>query len=202
MQYKELTDSAKECAYKNFQEYNSGEGFDFQVEDILENYRDMLETKGLYDLVFDYSGFHSQGDGACFTCSINLKDFLEAHILIREAHPELYIAVIPFDGEGAECVYFDVQMIKIGGRTSSYSHEMTVWLGNWNLDVHYAHDLIDGQDYEKLFTDAKKDIEEQCRDYMRQLYRTLEEAHTNSTSIDVFIEQAEFQDFNENGDLA
>jgi hypothetical protein len=47
-----------------------------------------------------------------------------------------------------------------------------------------------------------EDIQEQCRDYMRQLYRELEEAHTYSTSLDAFIEQVEFQDFNENGDLA
>jgi len=201
MQYKDLSGSAKECAYKNFQEYNEGEGFDFQVEGILEIYRDMLEDRGLYTLVFDYSGFHNQGDGACFTCSINLKDFLEAHILIREAHPELYIAVIPFDGKEAACDYFDIQITKIGGRTSSYSHEKTVHLGRWDLDVHPMHDLIDGVDYEKLMGDAGEDIQETCRDYMRQLYRALEEAHTNGTSLDVFLEQVEFQDFNESGDL-
>ena len=88
MQYKDLTDSAKECAYQQFQDTTYSFN-DFQVEDILEDYRDMLETKGLYDLVFGYSGFHSQGDGACFTGDINLRDFLEAHLSIREAHPEL-----------------------------------------------------------------------------------------------------------------
>ena len=200
MKYKDLSDSAKEYAYKNFQECRWGEGFDFQVESVLEYCRDMLETRGLYDLVFDYSGFHSQGDGACFTCGIDLKDFLDAHPEVRNNHRELYIAIIPFDGEEPACNYFDIHITKFVGR-SSYSHENTVHLGNWNLEVHPVHDLVDGEDYEKLFVNAEKDIEEQCRDYMRQLYRTLEEAHTYGTSLGAFLEQAEFQDFNENGEL-
>ena len=201
MNYKDLSDSAKEYAYKNFQEYSGGEGFDFQVESILEDCRDMLETKGIYDPVFNYSGFHGQGDGACFTGNIDLKDFLEAHISIREAHPELYIAIIPFDGKGAACEYYNVQMTKIVGR-SSYSHEKTVHLGHWDYDYLNADTSDDNnQYYEKLFKEAEKDIEEQCRDYMRQLYRELEAEYDHNISLDTFLERAEFKDFNENGEL-
>lgn len=200
MNYKDLSDSAKEHAFNKFQEYGIGDNFHFQVEGIIENHRDMLETKGLYDLVFDYSGFGGQGDGACFTCSIDLKDFLDAHPEIRNNHRELYIAVIPFDGEEPACNYFDIHITKFVGR-SSYSHENTVHLGNWNLEVHPVHDLVDGEDYEKLFVNAEEDIEEQCRDYMRQLYRELKYAYTYSTSLEAFLEVADFQDFNEQGDL-
>lgn len=200
MNYKDLSDSAKECAYKGFQEYSGKEGFDFQVEDILEDYRDMLETKGIYDPVFNYSGFHSQGDGACFTCSIDLKDFLDAHPEVRNNHRELYIAVISFDGDEPVCSYYGIHITKIVGH-SSYSHEKTVHLGNWNLEVHPVHDLVGGEDYEKLFVNAEEDIEETCRDYMRQLYRELEEAYEYSTSLNTFLGISEFQDFDENGEL-
>lgn len=200
MNYKDLTDSAKECAYKNFQEYNSGEGFGFQVESILEDCRDMIETKGIYEPVFSYSGFHSQGEGACFTGNIDLKDFLDAHPEVRNNHRELYIAVIPFGGKEPACRYFDINLTR---RTMSYNHENTVHLVAWDFEVTGAgwDDANNGY-YEKLFVDAEKDIEETCRDYMRQLYRTLEEAYEYSTSLDAFLEQAEFQDFNESGELS
>ena len=202
MIYKDLSDSAKECAYKNFQEYHGGEGFDFQVEAILEDFRDLIETKGIYEPVFGYSGFHSQGDGACFTGNINLKDFLEAHILIREAHPELYIAVIPFDGEEPACRYYDINLTN-QSNGSHYRHEYTVHLGTWDFEVTGAGwgGGKDNQYYEKLFVDAEKDIEETCRAYMRQLYRTLEEEYTYSSSKESFLEQVEHQDFNEKGEL-
>lgn len=199
MNYKDLTDSAKECAYKNFQEYSGKGGFDFQVEGILEDCRDMIETKGIYEPVFSYSGFHSQGDGAWFTGNINLKDFLDAHVLIREAHPELYIAVIPFDGKEPACRYFDIYLTR---RAMSYNHENTVHLGTWDFEVTGAGwDDATNRYYEKLIVDAEKGIEEQCRAYMRQLYRTLEEAYTYSTSKKAFLEQVEHQDFNEEGEL-
>lgn len=154
------------------------DGFDFQVEDILEDFRDMLETKGLSDLVFDYSGFGSQGDGACFTGDIDLKNFLDAHPEVRNNHRELYIAVIPFDGEEPACDYYDIKLTKIVGR-SSYSHENTVHLGSWDYTLankgggnerEYTY-------YENLFMNAEKDIEDVCKAYMRQLYRILEGAY-------------------------
>ena len=199
MIYKDLSDSAKKCAYKNFQEYHSGEGFDFQVESILEDCRDLVETKGIYEPVFGYSGFHSQGDGACFTGNINLKEFLEAHILIREAHPELYIAIIPFDGKEPACRYYDINLTN-PSNGSRYSHEYTVHLGTWAFDG-LGGSSSSNKYYENLFVDAERDIEEQCRAYMRQLYRTLEEAYTYSTSKESFLEQVEHQDFNEKGEL-
>lgn len=200
MRYKNLSDSAKECAYKNFKEYNGGEGFDFQVESILEDCRDMLETKGIYDPVFNYAGFYSQGDGACFTGNIDLKDFLNAHPEVRNNHRELYTAIISFDGREPACRYFDINLTS---RTMSYSHENTVHLGEWGFEyLGSGGDDANNGYYEKLFVDAEKDIEEQCRDYMRQLYRTLEEAHTYGTSLDAFLEQVEFQDFNESGELS
>lgn len=197
MNYKDLSDSAKECAYKNFKEQESG--IDFQAESILEDCRDLIETKGIYEPVFEYSGFHSQGDGACFTGNIHLKDFLDAHPEVRNNHPELYIATIPFDGEEPACRYFDINLTK---QPSRYSHEKTVHLGSWDFEyLGSGGDDANNGYYEKLFREAEEDIEEQCRAYMRQLYRTLEDAYEYSTSLDAFLELAELQDFNELGEL-
>ena len=56
MEYKDLSDSAKERAYKNFQDLS-----DSAEEDILTETRDMLETKGIYEPVFSYSGYSAKG---------------------------------------------------------------------------------------------------------------------------------------------
>ena len=62
-------------------------------------------------------------------------------------------------------------------------------------------DNDEGVDYERLFVDAEADIEAQCREYMRQLYRELEEVHDYEQSIDAFLEVAQWQDFNSDGSL-
>jgi len=202
MQYKDLSDSAKDRAFNYFQEYNIGDDFDSRVDATYTHYRDMLEDRGLYDLVFEYCGFGNQGDGACFTCSIDLKSFLEAHQEIRNYHGRLYTALIPFDEKGAACIYYDIQITKIGGATTSYSHEKTVHLGYWDMDVHTVHILADEEeDYGRLFRDAEGDIEEQCRYYMRQLYRDLEAEFEYTTSLEAFLGEVEFQDFDKDGGL-
>lgn len=195
MEYKDLSDSAKERAYKNFQDLS-----DSAEEDILTETRDMLETKGIYEPVFSYSGYSAQSDGACFTGNINLKDFLDTHESVRTAHPELYIAIIPFDGKEPACRYFDINLTR---RSSRYSHENAVHLGTWDYEYlgSGGTDAIDGY-YEKLIVDAEKDIEETCRDYMRELYRRLEAEDTYRSSMDAFLEECHFHKYTIAGDLA
>jgi hypothetical protein len=200
MQYKDLTDEAKEHAYQEFKEYRTTDTYWW--EPVMEDWVDILQGVGISTSLeqMHFSGFHSQGDGACFTGSIDLKDFLEAHPDLKKEHARLYMAVIPFDDRGAACEYFDIELTRVGG--SHYNHEKSVHLGSWDINILPELDTEEGEDYERLFIDAEADIEAQCRDYMKELYKDLENAYEHEQSLYYFLEMVDYQDFNDDGSLS
>jgi hypothetical protein len=74
-QFSELSEKAKEKALENFHDINVDYGWsDFTIEEITER----LNELGFNEAKVMFSGFWSQGDGACFTCeSIDFKIFLD-----------------------------------------------------------------------------------------------------------------------------
>ena len=200
MQYKELSDTAKEHAFERHQEYAQSNDY-YWWESTMEYWVEKLEALGIHTSLeqMHFSGFGSQGDGACFTGSINLKDFLEAHPDLKKEHAKLYMAVIPFDGRGAACEYFDLELTRHG--STNYNHEKSVLLGSWDLNILPELDTEEGEDYERLIIDAEADIEWQCRDYMKELYRDLEKNYEYMQSMECFLESVDYKDFDEEGEL-
>ena len=202
MQYKDLSDTAKEHAFERHQEYAQSNDY-YWWESTMEYWVEKLEALGISTSLeqMHFSGFGSQGDGACFTGSINLREFLEAHPDLKKEHAKLYMAVIPFDGRGAACEYFDLELTRHG--STNYNHEKSVHLGSWDLDIlpELDNDDEEGEDYERLFVDAEADIEWQCREYMKELYRDLEKNYEYMQSMECFLEEVDYKDFDEQGDL-
>ena len=197
MNYNELSDTAKERAFRDFQNrdmYDSIYAY-WVFDDWVERLEDVGITTSPDQMI--YSGFHSQGDGASFEGSINLKKFLEAHPDVRQKHIELYISTIPFDmlsDDYAE--YYGVNLTRFGG--SHYSHEYTVHIGSWELDCAFEK----REYFEGLMMQAEPDILEQCREHMRSLYNDLQNAYEHEIGLDSFLEGVEYQDFNEDGSLS
>ena len=192
--YSELSDEAKEHAFSNFVAQGCwGDWY----ESIYEYWVEKLEGLGVYTNTTEikFSGFHSQGDGASFTGSINLKQFLEAHPEIKDNHAHLYLSTVPFDTDSEDyCEYYDVALTRL---SNNNYHENTVHLGDWNLTCD-----INRRDYfEGLMANVEPDIEDQCREYMRELYKDLEEAYNYELSMENFLALAPYQDFNELGEL-
>jgi hypothetical protein len=52
---------------------------DFWYEPIIEDYAEQLERLGFEQVKMWFTGFGSQGDGACFTATVNIEQFLRAH---------------------------------------------------------------------------------------------------------------------------
>ena len=200
MNYNELSDTAKERAYQEFKEYRTTDTYWW--EPVEEDWVERLQGVGISTSIeqMHFTGFHSQGDGACFTGSIDLKEFLEAHPDLKKEHARLYMATIPFDDRGAACEYFDIELTRVGG--SHYNHEKSVHLGTWDINILPELDTEEDEDYERLFIDAEADIEAQCRDYMKELYRDLENAYEYEQSLDCFLEMVDYQDFNDDGSLS
>lgn len=66
----------------------------FWSECITEHWTEELGKLGYDDVKILYSGFGSQGDGACFTASVDIKKWLKAHKLSSK-----YSALSKDDGE-------------------------------------------------------------------------------------------------------
>ncbi len=64
--FDELSAQAREKAVEHFQEYNSYLDYDWHG-DTIDDFKTILELIGYYDITCYFSGFHSQGDGACFS---------------------------------------------------------------------------------------------------------------------------------------
>ena len=200
MQYKELSDTAKEHAFERHREYAQSNDY-YRWESLQEYWVEKLESLGIYTSTKQmfFSGFGNQGDGACFTGSINLRKFLEAHPDLKKEHAKLYMAVIPFDHRGAACEYYDIELTRHG--STNYNHEKSVHLGSWDLNILPELDTEEDEDYERLFIDAEADIEAQCREYMKELYRELEAEHDYQQSMECFLEEVDYKDFDEEGEL-
>ena len=198
MQYKNLSEAAQAYAYQMFKEYSVCGDHEWWENTFCE-WVTKLEGLGIYtdNPQMFFSGFGSQGDGACFTGVINLKEFLEAHPDVLRQHVDLYMSTIPFDVSDGEAPEYEVFIDRHAN--SRYSHENTVRL-DWNVfcgdDAEEARGI-----HECYMSNADEDIISTCREYMRQLYKDLEAEHDYQQSIDCFLESVDYKDFDEEGEL-
>ena len=121
----------------------------------------------------EWSGFWSQGDGACFTC-----DFDEEVIfpILKEGLSESDIASLEgFELSQAKSVRF--------GPSNYYSHENTV-IGDVWLDRPDSAEL-GGNVIKEMEQTLTKIIRDSCRD----LYQRLEEEYDRATSDEAIIEE-------------
>ena len=124
-----------------------------------------------------WSGFWSQGDGACFTC-----DFDEEVIfpILKEGLSER---------DSASLEGFELSQAKSVrcGPSNHYSHEHTVTGDIW-LDR-----PLDGEHKRELAGNIVKEMEQRLtdiiRDACRDLYQKLEEEYERATSDDAIVEE-------------
>jgi hypothetical protein len=162
--------------------------WEFVYEDFVEH----VEEKGISTTEKDisFSGFWSQGDGACYTGTIHssdMKRFMDAHDLSEQYESAYFFAEL-------EQIYVTIN------RTSSHynhSHTMRVSLNDDFADE-YEHDSLRSEVYKVMerdfvnnFESLEKRIEEICRGYADELYRNLGEEYDYLTSDEVVSEALE-----------
>lgn len=213
--YQQLTDEAKEKVKAWWYEHGLWHKW---YEDSYE----MFTEKG-YDLGFiigriNFTGFYSQGDGACWSGQIDIVQWLKTHTsdsIAREAWCQLI-------QEG-----FTEKHMPIGF-SGRYSHSGTMSIGYWEgalgggyeLDEEgcrmtfdsifkgmYYTDLVDiitSSDFEfKSMTDIAEAIEQSARDYADEIYKQLREEYDYLTSEENLIQSCEANDwqFNNEGEM-
>lgn len=143
-----------------------------------------------------WSGFCSQGDGACFEGYVNLPMFINEHDL---DYP--YIVMASSMGRDVSC------KLTHSGR---YSHENSI---SYNLevepadlpyyndegteiDIRYAvlHNLWAQFDLNEGYAALEADIKSICQDYMKEIYHELEAQYEYLTSDDTVWDTLEAND--------
>lgn len=155
---------------------------------IYEMFKEEMKEKGIRVDEMYFSGFWSQGDGACFEgCIDDLKEFIEKNGLKEQYGWLLQLLETDY-----------VRCISVSCRSRGmYCHEHTMEFDNTFELVHYF-DPEDGllylsaqQEIEEAeerwpdFVDTAKEI---FRDHARQLYKYLEEEYDHLTSDEHILE--------------
>lgn len=188
-QFSELSDSAKETARQWYRE----NGFDYQWWDCtVEDIKTALEIIGFYDLEIFFSGFYSQGDGACFIGRYSYEK--GALKRVKSEYPQwqsLHTLVEQLQLLNRQ--YFYTLSFGLEKICHRYQHENTV-------SVSYVE-----RDDGKEITDDNifDEIEEITRDFMCEIYRMLESEYEYLISDDQVDEAitANGYEFTENGDF-
>jgi hypothetical protein len=175
--FDELDDSAKEKARTWYREG----GLDYEWWDCV--FDDAKECAKLIGISIDkiyFSGFSSQGDGACFEGRYSYRK--GAAKLIRDHAPqdtELHRIADELQTLQANHFYKLGAEVKQRGR---YSHEMSTEISTWNGD-------------DDCDSDTEEALKELLRDYMRWIYRQLEKEYdylNSDESVDESIRANEY----------
>lgn len=165
--------------------------FDGWWNDVYEQFHERMYKVGIHVEDIAFSGFWSQGDGACFSGHVtNINLFMREHDL-----DTTYTMTAKLVNETDAAV--NISSSFSHGR---YCHEHTADI---NLEVDRFKDWIDGahnSELQEAVVDAldaeleseyegfETDCAEIFRDYMRELYKELENEYDNLTSDEAVIE--------------
>lgn len=183
----ELSASARERAYYNWLENALDyDWFDFVMDDA----KTIGSLMGIENMEVHFSGFSSQGDGACFTgCYAYAKN---APTTVKD--------YAPLDTELARIAkeLQDAQRTSFYQLTASITHN-----GRYYHENSVSFQVEDGKNYYSTISDATEEsIAEPLRDFMRWIYKALENEYLHLTSEESFLESAECNEYQytENGE--
>ena len=144
-----------------------------------------------------FSGFSSQGDGACFEGTIRPRADAVASLATHASNDERLAAI------AAELAAIHELtrglIVAVVRHSGSYSHEYTM-----DFDFEYPDEDEDAPLSDAVKDAAEKRLTEACRDFARWIYRTLESEYdylNSDAAVDESIEANEYE-FNEDGTRA
>ena len=149
---------------------------------IEEAFEERMETKGIFVSKIYFSGFWSQGDGACFDGRI--EDWGK------------YLRNLGYDDPILHALADEYWQMKWTHR-GHYYHDRSVWFDNdTHLDDEWnpydpddlRHDMWKANIEQYHFGNLADEMKENIRGYMRELYRELEEEYNSLTSDEAVCE--------------
>lgn len=173
--YAELPKEAKEKALKNYHDINTE--YDEWSECSTSYWAEKLAKLGYNDAKVLFSGFWSQGDGACFTATVDLPQWLKAHKLTKK-----YAYLLK------HC-YNATYTIK---HTGHYSHSLSTSV---DYELNYGSDAFDEDKAHKLAGEVCTLIEAEREKLGDQIYKDLESDYNDLSSDDAIVATFEANDY-------
>jgi hypothetical protein len=173
-----LSESAKEAALQTLAERATCD--EWWYESTIDDAKEIGALMGIEIDNIYFSGFGSQGDGACFTGQYYYKKGgLKA---VKEYAPQ--------DTELHEIA----EQLQLLNRQHFYQLSASVrQSGHYNHE--YCTDInVDGGEY-SVSNDNEEAVNDTLRDYMRWIYKRLEAEYNYCTSEEVLIENAEANEY-------
>lgn len=195
--FDELPEEGKKKALENLY-YINVDG-DYWYEHIFDEWTEKLEAHGFMQPKISFSGFASQGDGACFDIqSFDAKAFIEANNLQGRFHAILKFPSA-FDGHIQKNAY-----------ATHYSHYNTRFF-DYSIELSETDDgSMDDEErkefngeYDMQASDLMHEAEAVRATFSKEIYRDLEKEYDYQTSEEAIIEtiRANDYDFTEDGKI-
>lgn len=202
-QFHELSQSAKDHVCQKYAEWGMNHEW---WEHIYEDYRERCEAAGFLDPQFSFSGFWSQGDGACFSCERFVFDGADAlNYLTKEDHDYVLVKIAEARLNGFQTTFHISGRITAGGH---YYHRYSMGVGQWFADFdptgHDGADALLQCVADKISWEASSELVlEAARDIAHDLYKSLQDEYEYQISEEQVALNAEANDwrFSESGDL-
>ena len=179
--FAELSDEAKEKAIESCRQINV-EDTDWH-EFVYEGWYELLESYGFTEADIYFSGFWSQGDGACFECKyIDLQQSFKEYTLesLLEGNKVKHAAALANYIDS----YCSARIITVNYH---YSHERTRRIeSSVNCDLPRMNAAVEN------FFDW---LEEKRLELCRKIYKSLEESYSYLTSDPTVIEAIEANEY-------
>lgn len=185
-QFTDLTEDAKEKARAWFREACCGDTW--FAECIIDDAKEIGKLMGVDIANVYYSGFWSQGDGACF----------EGSYTYRKGAGKLVRDYAPVDEE----LHRIVDALTAAQRRTFYRLEASIKHSGHYYHEHCTRISVSRTDDVETTDDEDESISEPLRDFMRWIYRTLEkeyEYQMSDENVDETIKLNEYE-FDQDGD--
>jgi hypothetical protein len=190
--FSELPKDIQEKIIEDEKQHISEFDDDYWAEPILEGFHEDMGALGLTDIEVEYSGFHSQGDGASFTARVYNADNKK---FITEA---LGIKVLD---EVAENLYITIQR-----ESTRYSHHNTMYAhveadGDEEVEKDMGTGMIITIDIQAAAESIEEAAGKWARDRAKKLYDDLETAYEEQFKDEYIIDDLEANgvEFDESG---
>lgn len=169
--YNELPKEVQSKVLENLYDLNTDyEWYELTIDESKKH----LSEMGFDEATISFSGFSSQGDGASFDASVDLKKWLKIHRLSNK-----YRALYNHADE------VSVSITKSG----HYEHEYTM-----GIDSDYYS--LESEKAQNQLLELENKILEDAREEARIIYKTLEKEYEYLTNEDAIIETIEANDYN------
>ena len=148
--------------------------YSYWYDEIYYNAKEELEKMGFLNVDIKFSGFGSQGDGACFDGEIDVEKLLDYLLEIKKFSIEEITKLKNI------CDTLDIEIYK-NQFSTHYYHEKTRYI-NIEVEYNYLDDEFDVEKGDEIINRLEKIVEEIRLEKCKEIYNQLEEQYDNLTS--------------------